>query len=165
MLQIQKNISSWGPGRRETEDGHLLLRWKRSGLGQGQTLGQLRTSLSDGPSILSRRRRDKWLRIELERCGQGIRSRNISLRAHCIPEPHSVPILFKGKRPHRSRCALSFRVVESKHSAFPTGTVVLASSGWTSHSISDGKELKKMPEAWPSTLPLSLMLGTLGMPG
>lgn len=57
------------------------------------------------------------------------------------------------------------RVVESKNSAFPTGTVVLASSGWTSHSISDGKELKKMPEAWPSSLPLSLMLGTLGMPG
>ncbi|EPQ03666.1 Prostaglandin reductase 1 [Myotis brandtii] len=57
------------------------------------------------------------------------------------------------------------RVVESKNSAFPTGTVVLASSGWTSHSISDGKELEKMPEAWPSTLPLSLMLGTLGMPG
>uniref|UniRef100_G1PDY6 Prostaglandin reductase 1 n=2 Tax=Myotis lucifugus TaxID=59463 RepID=G1PDY6_MYOLU len=57
------------------------------------------------------------------------------------------------------------RVVESKNSAFPTGTVVLASSGWTSHSISDGKELEKMPEAWPNTLPLSLMLGTLGMPG
>ncbi|XP_059513621.1 prostaglandin reductase 1 [Myotis daubentonii] len=57
------------------------------------------------------------------------------------------------------------RVVESKNSAFPTGTVVLASSGWTSHSISDGKDLEKMPEAWPSTLPLSLMLGTLGMTG
>ncbi|CAK6433727.1 unnamed protein product [Pipistrellus nathusii] len=57
------------------------------------------------------------------------------------------------------------RVVESKNSAFPTGTVVLAPSGWTSHSISDGKDLTKQPAAWPSTLPLSLMLGTLGMPG
>ncbi|XP_006088160.2 prostaglandin reductase 1 [Myotis lucifugus] len=128
-------------------------------------LGQLRASMSDGPYILSRRRRDQWLRIKLERCGRGIHSWNINLRAHGIHEPHSIPILFEGKRFHMSRCALSFRVVESKNSAFPTGTVVLASSGWTSHSISDGKELEKMPEAWPNTLPLSLMLGTLGMPG
>ncbi|KAK1334245.1 hypothetical protein QTO34_005247 [Cnephaeus nilssonii] len=63
------------------------------------------------------------------------------------------------------RCALSFRVVESKNAAFPKGTVVLAPSGWTSHSISDGNELQKQPAAWPNTLPLSLMLGTLGMPG
>lgn len=57
------------------------------------------------------------------------------------------------------------RVVESKNAAFPKGTVVLAPSGWTSHSISDGNELQKQPAAWPNTLPLSLMLGTLGMPG
>ncbi|KAF6327953.1 prostaglandin reductase 1 [Rhinolophus ferrumequinum] len=57
------------------------------------------------------------------------------------------------------------RVVESKNSAFPTGTIVLAYSGWTTHSISDGKELEKMPAEWPDTLPLSLMLGTVGMTG
>ncbi|KAM8803670.1 prostaglandin reductase 1 isoform 1-T1 [Rhynchonycteris naso] len=57
------------------------------------------------------------------------------------------------------------RVVESKNSAFPTGTVVLASSGWTTHSISDGKELENLPVEWPDTLPLSLALGTVGMPG
>lgn len=57
------------------------------------------------------------------------------------------------------------RVVESKNSAFPTGTIVLASSGWTTHSISDGKELEKMPAEWPDTLPLSLMLGIVGMTG
>lgn len=57
------------------------------------------------------------------------------------------------------------RVVESKNSAFPVGTIVLASSGWTTHSISDGKELEKMPAEWPDTLPLSLMLGIVGMTG
>ncbi|XP_006142797.1 prostaglandin reductase 1 isoform X2 [Tupaia chinensis] len=57
------------------------------------------------------------------------------------------------------------RVVESKNSAWPTGTVVLASSGWTTHSISDGKDLEKLPTEWPDTLPLSLALGTVGMTG
>lgn len=57
------------------------------------------------------------------------------------------------------------RVVESKNSALPTGTIVVAYSGWTTHSISDGKELEKLPTEWPDTLPLSLALGTFGMPG
>ncbi|KAK2503965.1 hypothetical protein MC885_007380 [Smutsia gigantea] len=57
------------------------------------------------------------------------------------------------------------RVVESKNSALPTGTIVVASSGWTTHSISDGKELEKLPTEWPDTLPISLALGTIGMPG
>ncbi|XP_016069200.1 PREDICTED: prostaglandin reductase 1 isoform X2 [Miniopterus natalensis] len=57
------------------------------------------------------------------------------------------------------------RVVESKNSAFPTGTVVVAPSGWTTHSISDGKQLEKLPAEWPDTLPLSLAVGTLGMTG
>ncbi|XP_036891728.1 prostaglandin reductase 1 [Sturnira hondurensis] len=57
------------------------------------------------------------------------------------------------------------RVVESKNSAFPTGTIVSAPSGWTTHSISDGKQLETLPEEWPDTLPLSLRLGTVGMTG
>ncbi|XP_027798806.2 prostaglandin reductase 1 [Marmota flaviventris] len=57
------------------------------------------------------------------------------------------------------------RVVESKNSAFPKGTVVLAYLGWTTHSISDGKRLEKLPTDWPDSLPLSLALGTVGMPG
>lgn len=57
------------------------------------------------------------------------------------------------------------RVVESKNSAFPKGTVVLAYLGWTTHSISDGKGLEKLPTDWPDSLPLSLALGTVGMPG
>lgn len=57
------------------------------------------------------------------------------------------------------------RVVESKNSAFPTGTIVVALLGWTSHSISDGNGLRKLPAEWPDKLPLSLALGTVGMPG
>uniref|UniRef100_A0A8D2DCN0 Prostaglandin reductase 1 n=1 Tax=Sciurus vulgaris TaxID=55149 RepID=A0A8D2DCN0_SCIVU len=57
------------------------------------------------------------------------------------------------------------RVVESKNSAFPIGTIVVTFSGWTSHSISDGKRLEKLPAEWPDSLPLSLALGTVGMPG
>ncbi|XP_045696938.1 prostaglandin reductase 1 [Phyllostomus hastatus] len=57
------------------------------------------------------------------------------------------------------------RVVESKNSAFPTGAIVSAPSGWTTHSISDGKQLEKLPEEWPDKLPLSLRLGTVGMTG
>ncbi|XP_021571958.1 prostaglandin reductase 1 isoform X2 [Carlito syrichta] len=57
------------------------------------------------------------------------------------------------------------RVVESKNSAFPTGTIVVASSGWTMHFISDGKDLEKLPTEWPDTVPLSLALGNVGMTG
>ena len=71
----------------------------------------------------------------------------------------------KGKRSHTSECAFSFRVVESKNSAFPTGTIVVAPSGWTMHSISNGEKLEKVLAEWPDTLPLSLALGTVGMPG
>ncbi|CAD7671933.1 unnamed protein product [Nyctereutes procyonoides] len=56
-------------------------------------------------------------------------------------------------------------VLESKISAFPAGTVVVASSGWTLHSISDGKDLEKLPAEWPNMVPVSLVLGTIGMKG
>uniref|UniRef100_A0A8C8ZA82 Prostaglandin reductase 1 n=1 Tax=Prolemur simus TaxID=1328070 RepID=A0A8C8ZA82_PROSS len=57
------------------------------------------------------------------------------------------------------------RVVESKNSAFPKGTIVVAFSGWRTHSISDGKDLEKLPTEWPDTIPLSLAVGTVGMTG
>ncbi|ELW70579.1 Proteasome-associated protein ECM29 like protein [Tupaia chinensis] len=41
----------------------------------------------------------------------------------------------------------------------------LKNGGWTTHSISDGKDLEKLPTEWPDTLPLSLALGTVGMTG
>ena len=64
-----------------------------------------------------------------------------------------------------SYCALSFRVVESKNAAFPAGTVVVAFSGWSAHSIADGKDLEKLPTEWPDTIPVSLAVGTVGMTG
>ncbi|XP_074136930.1 prostaglandin reductase 1 isoform X2 [Sminthopsis crassicaudata] len=57
------------------------------------------------------------------------------------------------------------RVVESKNSAFPVGSIVVANSGWTTHSISNGKDLETLPAGWPDTLPMSLALGTIGMTG
>ncbi|XP_011936920.1 PREDICTED: prostaglandin reductase 1-like [Cercocebus atys] len=57
------------------------------------------------------------------------------------------------------------RVVESKNADLPKGTIVLTSPGWTTHSISDGKDLEKLLTEWPDTISLSLALGTIGMPG
>uniref|UniRef100_A0A8D2K0A6 Prostaglandin reductase 1 n=1 Tax=Theropithecus gelada TaxID=9565 RepID=A0A8D2K0A6_THEGE len=57
------------------------------------------------------------------------------------------------------------RVVESKNADLPKGTIVLTSPGWTTHSISDGKDLEKLLTEWPDTIPVSLALGTIGMPG
>nr|XP_028690820.1 prostaglandin reductase 1 [Macaca mulatta] len=57
------------------------------------------------------------------------------------------------------------RVVESKNADLPKGTIVLTSPGWTTHSISDGKDLEKLLTEWPDTIPVSLALGTVGMPG
>ncbi|KAM9099162.1 prostaglandin reductase 1 [Sarcophilus harrisii] len=57
------------------------------------------------------------------------------------------------------------RVVESKNSAFPVGSIVVANSGWITHSISNGENLETLPAGWPDTLPISLALGTIGMTG
>lgn len=56
------------------------------------------------------------------------------------------------------------RVVESKNPTYPVGTYVVANSGWTTHFISDGKDLQLLP-SWPEKIPRSLALGTIGMPG
>lgn len=56
------------------------------------------------------------------------------------------------------------RVTESKNADFPVGTDVLSMAGWVTHSVSDGKDLTKIPP-FPEGVPLSLALGTLGMPG
>lgn len=55
--------------------------------------------------------------------------------------------------------------MESKNPTFPVGTVVLVHAGWATHSISDGQDLEKVLAEWPDSLPLSLALGTVGMPG
>ncbi|XP_074993541.1 prostaglandin reductase 1 isoform X4 [Calonectris borealis] len=57
------------------------------------------------------------------------------------------------------------RIIESKNPAFTVGAFVVARSGWRTHLISDGKDLQLLPSSWPESLPKSLALGTVGMPG
>ncbi|KAM9367451.1 prostaglandin reductase 1 [Phaethornis superciliosus] len=57
------------------------------------------------------------------------------------------------------------RIVESKNPVFTEGVFVVARGGWRTHFISDGKDLQLLPSGWPESLPKSLALGTIGMPG
>src|SRR5882672_11073888 len=53
-------------------------------------------------------------------------------------------------------------VMESRNPAFKAGDIVVGSSGWQQYGVSDGKELRKVARR---NFPLSLYLGTVGMPG
>ncbi|XP_056408109.1 prostaglandin reductase 1-like isoform X2 [Hyla sarda] len=57
------------------------------------------------------------------------------------------------------------RILESKNSAFLVGGYYVSNSGWTTHFISNGTGLKALPSEWPESLPRSLALGVVGMPG
>ncbi|NXU53285.1 PTGR1 reductase, partial [Turnix velox] len=57
------------------------------------------------------------------------------------------------------------RVMESKNPTFKVGAFVVGRSGWRTHFISNGKDLHLLPSTWPESLPRSLALGTVGMPG
>ncbi|XP_063313317.1 prostaglandin reductase 1-like isoform X1 [Pelobates fuscus] len=57
------------------------------------------------------------------------------------------------------------RVLESKNPAFPAGSFAVSNAGWTTHSISQGKDLTALLSNWPEHIPKSLALGTIGMPG
>ncbi|NXI01146.1 PTGR1 reductase, partial [Pachycephala philippinensis] len=57
------------------------------------------------------------------------------------------------------------RIVKSKNPAFGVGAFVVSDRGWRTHFISDGKDLLRLPSNWPESLPKSLALGTVGMPG
>ncbi|CAJ0950582.1 unnamed protein product [Ranitomeya imitator] len=57
------------------------------------------------------------------------------------------------------------RVLESNNTTFPAGSYVLSNAGWTTHSISQGKDLTPLLANWPDHIPKSLALGTIGMPG
>uniref|UniRef100_A0A3P9H6I9 Prostaglandin reductase 1 n=1 Tax=Oryzias latipes TaxID=8090 RepID=A0A3P9H6I9_ORYLA len=57
------------------------------------------------------------------------------------------------------------KVIQSKNSAFPVGSHVVSSCGWTTHSISDGKDLTPLMSDWPKDVSLSMALGAIGMPG
>jgi len=56
------------------------------------------------------------------------------------------------------------RVIKSRNDEFPVGTLVLAQTGWRSHFISKGDNLKPIPFDLGDTLE-SYCLGALGMPG
>lgn len=43
--------------------------------------------------------------------------------------------------------------------------LLVAPSGWTTHSISNGEKLEKVLAEWPDTLPLSLLWEQLACPG
>uniref|UniRef100_A0A3Q3WP40 15-oxoprostaglandin 13-reductase n=1 Tax=Mola mola TaxID=94237 RepID=A0A3Q3WP40_MOLML len=57
------------------------------------------------------------------------------------------------------------KVIQSNNPAFPVGTCVIGRCGWRTHSISDGTDLTPVMSDWPQDVPLSLALGTVGMPG
>ncbi|XP_034020773.1 prostaglandin reductase 1-like [Thalassophryne amazonica] len=57
------------------------------------------------------------------------------------------------------------KVVESKNSALPVGSHVVGRCGWRTHTVSDGKNLDPIMAEWPEDAPLSLALGSIGMPG
>uniref|UniRef100_A0A672FML8 Prostaglandin reductase 1 n=1 Tax=Salarias fasciatus TaxID=181472 RepID=A0A672FML8_SALFA len=60
------------------------------------------------------------------------------------------------------------KVIQSKNPAFPVGSHVTAnvgSHGWRTHTVCDASQLQPIPADWPQDLPLSLALGTVGMPG
>jgi hypothetical protein len=53
-------------------------------------------------------------------------------------------------------------VTESRNPKFKAGDIVVGSAGWQQYGLSDGKELRKVARR---NFPLSLYLGTVGMPG
>ncbi|KAK5604742.1 Prostaglandin reductase 1 [Crenichthys baileyi] len=57
------------------------------------------------------------------------------------------------------------KVIQSKNSAFPVGSHVVSSCGWRTQALSDGKDLTLLMADWPKDVPMSLAVGTVGMPG
>jgi NADPH-dependent curcumin reductase CurA len=53
-------------------------------------------------------------------------------------------------------------VVESRHKDYAKGDIVLSYSGWQTHALSDGRDLRKLD---PAAAPVTTALGILGMPG
>jgi NADPH-dependent curcumin reductase len=53
-------------------------------------------------------------------------------------------------------------VLASNHPGFAKGDIVLARSGWQTHALPDGKDLRKVD---PQLGPISTAVGVLGMPG
>jgi NADPH-dependent curcumin reductase CurA len=54
------------------------------------------------------------------------------------------------------------RIKQSRHRDWKEGEIVVAYSGWQTHAISDGSDLRRID---PAVAPISTGLGVLGMPG
>ena len=54
------------------------------------------------------------------------------------------------------------QVLESKVAGFVAGDIVLARTGWQSHFLASGDQMRKLD---PALAPVSTALGVLGMPG
>src|SRR6516162_10573380 len=53
-------------------------------------------------------------------------------------------------------------IVQSRHKDYAKGDLVLSYSGWQTHAVSDGRDLRKLV---PASAPVTTALGILGMPG
>jgi len=54
------------------------------------------------------------------------------------------------------------QVLTSHHPAYAAGDLVLAPTGWRTHTLSDGTGLRQLD---PAVAPVTTALGVLGMPG
>jgi NADPH-dependent curcumin reductase CurA len=54
------------------------------------------------------------------------------------------------------------QVLVSNHAEYVKGDLVVARTGWRTHTLSDGRSLRKLD---PSSAPVTTALGVLGMPG
>ncbi|KAM3590440.1 uncharacterized protein V6R79_009593 [Siganus canaliculatus] len=57
------------------------------------------------------------------------------------------------------------KVIQTKNPKFPVGSYVVADCGWRSHAVCEEKILLPLLPNWPKDIPMSLALGTIGMPG
>ena len=53
-------------------------------------------------------------------------------------------------------------VIASQHPGYSEGDIVVARTGWRTHALSDGADLRKLD---PALAPVTTALGVLGMPG
>ncbi|TNM93584.1 hypothetical protein fugu_001760 [Takifugu bimaculatus] len=107
---------------------------------------------------------------------------NFELKVEDLPEPKDGEVLleakflsvdpymrpFSGVRMKEGDVMIGTqvaKVIQSKNNTFPVGTHVVARCGWRTHVVCNGTDLVHILPNWPEDVPLSLALGTIGMPG
>ncbi|XP_035282182.1 prostaglandin reductase 1-like [Anguilla anguilla] len=107
---------------------------------------------------------------------------DFELRVQQVPEPKDGEVLLEAvflsvdpyMRPY-SRARMKegdvmigtqiAKVIQSKNPSFPVGSHVVTRHGWRTHTLSDGTDITRLLSDWPQDCPMSLALGTIGMPG